>query len=75
MEDLSPGFEGYLSFGKYFRAGIERSRFEIMGNVYVLDLKHQKKFDSPKLLLFAKQKYNIMRKLNYFYQESMQTSF
>ena len=37
VEDLSPGFEGYLSLGKSLKTSIERSRFEIMFKVLLLD--------------------------------------
>ena len=30
VEDLSPGFEGYLSLGKSLKVGIKRSWFESM---------------------------------------------
>ena len=30
LEDLSPGFEGYLSLGMYLKTGMRKFRFEIM---------------------------------------------
>ena len=67
MEDLSPGVEGFLSLGKYLKTSIERSRFEIMVDVEVMNLKCYKEMLTPKRIFFMpKKKYEIVSKEGYY---------
>ena len=56
MEELSPGFEGYLSLDNFLKIGIKRGRFEILVKVEVLDLNVQKNIDSKKTQFFYPKK-------------------